>query len=236
MEKYKNYIAIIKKTAKNYWRWLNAKTINIFISGGVLFLIVAAAIFFYHFVLPILIVVVILFFIFFGNIKISGNNILTLQDDGVCWEIAKAYHNIFSSVSGVLSEFVVMPATVNDIYDQASYKTAYKGVSCLRLNLLLKNGKDVTEDDCKFIKIAVQKSSNARILDGHLAGFSWAVPYADNTPILKIASVECAGKELWFTILLTNNEKSVQAAKKSDKPPIKETTDDTDPIFKGGDK
>jgi len=158
----------------------------------------------------------------------------TLENNAVCWEVTQFFYKALSQTTEILNEFCYLPKTANDLYDPKAFLSAYNNAPLLNLRLLAKN-KEISSEDLKFLKPALQSVADARVLDGELIGYLWAVPLTNTTPLLKIAMVEKTGLYLHIGVLLTNTPASVQAAQLSDKPMPLLTADDKDPLFKGGD-
>jgi hypothetical protein len=156
---------------------------------------------------------------------------LTLDNNEVCRVVTKFMFDSVSSVRSAISDYVKIPHTVNDMYDNAGFREVYSGVPLLLLHVL-RTKNDVSDEDCEYIKNVLQGSVKARLNDGNLVGYLWAVPVASDIPLIKIATVEVSELYIHFGVLLTNTKKSVNAARISDKPTLPPSVDDTDPLFK----
>ena len=158
---------------------------------------------------------------------------LTLENDDVCWIITQFLFNVISAVNNVLNEYIKPPKTENDLYDISSFRSSLYNAPTLKLHLLKKQ-TELSDDDLDYIKNVIQGSIKARLLDGFLIGYTWAVPVVADVPLVKIAVVECSEMYIHLGVLLTNTQASVKAAVMSDKAKSLTKTDDTDPLFKGG--
>jgi hypothetical protein len=198
---------------------------------------VVGLVLFAKFVLPTLILIIFIICVFFGD-AISAlltpkepEPLLTLGDDGVSWEVTKFMFEAVSSVGNVLTEVVYAPKTSNDLYDGTDYRGMYNGATLLK-HRLVKKQADI---DPGYVKSVLQGSVDARVRDGYLSGFAWAVASAVDVPVVKVATIALSDMYIHFGILLTNTEVSVQAARLSDNPAPPPSVDGTDPLFKGGD-
>ena len=224
---------------KAFWLWVRICPRNAVISAGVFLAVILGLVLFVKIVLPILLLIAFVVWLFFGD-TISAflaallTPPLALDDDGVAWEVTTFFHGAASSAGDVLTGFVSAAATANDLFDGADYRGTYNNVPILKLHMLRKQ-KDITPDDCSYIKNALQGAVSARLRDGHLVGYVWAIPAAGNVPLIKIAAVTCSATYIHIDILLTNTPESVKAARISDKPAPPPSVDGTDPLFRKGD-
>jgi len=99
------------------------------------------------------------------------------------------------------------------------------------LKLRLNSKKRDKDPDCDYLKIVLQSSVNARLADGYLRGYSWAIPASNAVPLIKVAMLDYSDLYIYVGILLTNNVEVVNAARISDMPTLPEVTDDIDPLF-----
>jgi len=150
------------------------------------------------------------------------------ENPTVCWTILNFIFGVFESLNDVLGKYCSKFNVVDDIYDKTSCIGTLYNAPIFRLKLLLIN-HEITTEDCNFIKNAIQGRVNARIQN--IAGYFWAVPKLCEIPLIKIAEVEKEGIYLIISVLLTNNETSVNAAYESDNPKLPPSSDDTDTIF-----
>jgi hypothetical protein len=71
-------------------------------------------------------------------------------------------------------------------------------------------------------------------MDGHLAGYDWAVKAAVDIPLVKVAALTPSAAYLHLDILLVNTPASVMAVRKSDSPTTPPSADGADPLFRKG--
>jgi hypothetical protein len=200
--------------------------------------VVVGLVLFIKIVLPTLILAAFVVWYFFGNaisaiMSASMTQPLTLDDDNVAWEVTTFFHSAAISVGDVLTGFTSAAATANDLFDGADYRGTYNNAPVLKLRFLRKQ-KDVSPDDCGYIKNALQGAAFARLRDGHLVGHAWAVPAVGNVPLIKIAAVTYSAAYIHIDILLTNTADSVNAARISDNPAPPPSVDGIDPLFRKG--
>jgi len=223
-----------KKLFTDLWTWIRQRPLNAVIAGVIFLTVVIGAILFIQFVLPTLVAIVFIIVFFWDDISKrlpqDAPPLLTLDDNGVCWQVTAFMFLIFSSMKEVLGSFTILPSSINDIYHHDNYRGAYNHSTILKLHLQ-RNQKDVTPADCDYIKKALQAGIDARLRDGHLAGNGWAAPASYNVPLIKVIDVRASELYIHIDILLTNTDKDVQAARLSDRPAPPPSTDDTDPLF-----
>ena len=156
---------------------------------------------------------------------------LTLKDEHVQNELLNFMFEAISSVNSIISEFAMPPKIVTDIYDSSNCIGTNNNAHILKLHLLRKRN-DITNDDCNYIKNALQSAVNSRIQSGYLC-HKWAFTTA-RVPIIKVMTVTFSALFIHFDILLTNNDKSIAAAILADYPTPSTLTDSVDPLFKDG--
>lgn len=204
---------------------------NIVIFALISIVVLAGAILFVKYVLPTLILFLLLGWAIYYMFSGTGGGVLpNFENNAVCQTVTNFFLGVFSSSRDVLNKYCSMPCTVNEIYNPNDYIGVLYNAPTLRLQLLLT--ADIPPEEHNYIKSVLQEKITARLLDGNLAGYWWAVNRAENVPILKIANMEKEGMYLIISILLTNNDNSVNAARQSDKPPPPPpTSNDKDDIF-----
>lgn len=222
---------------KILWAWIRKSPLNAVIAAIIFLAIVFGLVLFVKIVLPSLLVCVIVGYVFFGNTISAWLSAKTtpqqqtLENGGVCWSITTFAFGAVSSVSNAISEFIHAPYSANGIYDNSDYISVFNDAPLLKLRLLRKHSN--TPPDCGYIKNVLQGAVDARLRDGHLYGYAWAVPAALDVPLVKVATVDFSDMYIHVGLLLSNTAESVYAARISDNPSPQVYADDTDPLFRG---
>jgi hypothetical protein len=233
MERIKKLILQFLDNCKRFYEWLKKRPRNVVIAVICFTVIIAVAILLIRF-LPYIFTAGVILWAFGDDIKSFFQKLFgrfklpNLENDSVCFEVTKFMHKTISE-GKPLDEAVKTPSTVSDTYDINDYLNFYNGAPKLDLRLIRKNRDKNPERD--FLKIGLQTSVNARLADGYLLGYIWAVPADDTIPLIKVAALDYCDLFVHIGILLTNNAKSVNAARISDMPTIFQVADDIDPLF-----
>lgn len=231
----KDRVSNAKEKLRDAWAWIIKSPITTLVASASFLAIVVGLVLFFRIVLLLLLViaVIVLFILFeYGDDLIEIFKVRkvaqTLKCKDVCWDVTKFMFSVVSSSSKALSAYIHAPSTANDIYNATDFQGVYNQAPTLKLRLLRKKGE---EPDCVYVKEVLQSSANARILDGHLAGYDRAVPTAHDVPLIKIFSVEFSETYVHLGILLTNTAASFKAARISDNATPPPVVDDSDPLF-----
>jgi len=239
MERIKERITKLKlQLVNSYMRlheWLKENPQNMAIAAICLIAIIAGMVLLIR-ILPYILLAVLILWAFSDEIlRLFGRHRLpNLEDDGLCFVVTKFMHKAICT-DKPLDENAKTPSTVHDTYDNNDYRDLYNGVTLLKLRLIRKNRDK--DPDCDYLKIVLQSSVNARLADGYLRGYSWAIPASNAVPLIKIAMLDYSDLYIHIGILLTNSVEVVNAARISDMPTLPQTTDDIDPLFsEGGDE
>jgi len=223
---------------KNFYEWLQEHPLNTLIA--LLWLNVTMGV--VIFVTPIIwwiFTAAVILWAFSDDIKahyrkIFGKSILqNLEDGGICFQTTKFMYNAIC-VDKPLDEVARTPSSVNSIYDNSDYSELYNGVTMLKLRVIRKNRDK--EPDCEYLKIVLQDSVNARLADGYLRGYPWAISANSTVPLIKVATFAYSNLYIHIGILLTNSQVCVNAAQISDTPTLPKVADDTDPLFMKGEE
>ena len=218
---------------KMFYEWLQESPLNILIALICLSTIIEIAILLKPILLYLLMVGFALI-IFNNEIKkffsrIFGKRILpNLEDDEICFETTRFMHGAICEGKS-LDEVTKTSSSVHSIYDNNDYRELYNSVNMLKLRLIRKNRDK--DPDCYYLKIALQDSVSARLADGYLQGYSWAIPKNNTIPLIKVATLDYSDLYIYIGILLTNSVESVNAARISDTPTLPKAIDDIDPLF-----
>lgn len=237
MERIKERIAKMKlQLVNSYMRlheWLKANPRNMAIAAICFIAIIAGMVLLIR-ILPLILTAGVILWAFSDYIKafllrfFGIHRLPNLEDDEVCFVVTKFMHKSLC-VDKPLDEATRTPPTVHDIYDNNDYRDLYNGVPMLKLRLIRKNRDK--DPDCDYLKIVLQTSVTARLADGYLRGYSWAIPASNAVPLIKIAMLDYSDLYIHIGILLTNSVEVVNAARISDMPTLPQTTDDIDPLF-----
>ena len=142
----------------------------------------------------------------------------------ISWTVTNFFLGVFESLYDILGKYCSNFDVIDDVYDKKSYLGSLYGAYTLRLSLLLTD-PDITPENRNYLKNAIQRRTESRI--ANISGYYWSVQKNLAIPLLKIADIEKEGINLIISILLTNNETSVNAAYESDKPPPRPNADDS---------
>lgn len=229
MERIKKLVQQLVGNCIRLRAWLQENPRNIAIAAICSVAITATAVLLIR-ILPYLIVAGLLLWIFSDELKAFFRRfrLPNLEDDEVCFETAKFMHKSICE-GKPLDEIAKTPPTVHGIYDNNDYREMYNGVTKLKLRLVRKNRDK--DPDCDYQRIVLQDSVNARLADGYLRGYSWAIPANNTVSLLKVATFDYSDLYIYIGILLTNNQACVNAARISDTPTPPQATGDTDPLF-----
>jgi len=233
MERIKERITKLKLQLVNSYmslhEWLQKDPRNMAIAAICLIAIIAGMVLLIR-ILPYILVAGLILWAFSDDIlRLFGKHILpNLEDDGVCFVITKFMHKAICT-DKPLDEATKTPPTVHDTYDSNDYRDLYNGITMLKLRLIRKNRDK--EPDCDYLKIVLQTSVNARLADGYLRGYFWAIPASNAVPLIKVAMLDYSDLYIYIGILLTNSALAVNATRISDMPTLPQTTDDIDPLF-----
>jgi hypothetical protein len=235
MQKLKQFIEMLEFLCG----WVTAKPRNLIISVVFLVSVFLGLYYFATVVIPFLIVLIgvtiFLCVCFAENIStiIMANTkvaLITLEDYEVRGIVKRCIFEAISSNWGAYSDKCILPKSINDIADITTEFEKFNNAPMLKIHLLRKQ-PDLSDEDLAYMRNAQQGTVNARVQDGFLHGYQWAVQFNIDVPLLKVATIEATATYLHFGILLTNTAVSVQAARLSDKPSVAMSADDTDPLF-----
>ena len=221
-----------------FCEWIKERPRNVVIAIICTIVIIAIVVLIIR-ILPLLLITGGLVLIYKDDIKAFVHKYLrkrkfpNLEDDEVCYEVTKFMHKTVCT-DKPLDEAVRTPSTIHDTYESNDYRELYNGVTMLKLRFIRKNRDK--DPDCEYLKIVLQSSVNARLADGYLQGFNWAISVNNTVPLIKIAMLDCSDLYIYIGILLTNSADVVNAARISDTPTLVQVADDTDPLFEGGDE
>jgi len=217
---------------KRFSEWNRKRPLNMLKSIGIFIVVITGMVLFIKIVFPAIFVVAVLIYIIYDPTKFkSTQQPMTLNNEAVCWETIKFMLITFRSISRVLTEFAHVPESANDLYDMGDICAQYNDAPMLKLRLLRRN-KDISQDEIRYIKQAMQSSAEARIMDGHLSGHIWALPSVNSIPLIKIALIDYSDSYVHIGVLLTNTEASARAAYISDKTIDNTPVDSTDHLFR----
>jgi hypothetical protein len=129
-----------------------------------------------------------------------------LEDEGVTEDLVTFMFGIFNNSRDILRDYCIKPFSRHEIFDKDMCHRRFKKEICLMLNVVLKEGVEVSGETTIFIKNALQNKINASIENGDL-DYEWA--YEDTG--VKIVKVADGGGYLCIDIILVrdNTEKSV---------------------------
>ena len=187
----KRALSLINKCKKLY-EWVKQSTRNMVVSAVCLIVIIAVLVliirFFWYFVLAVTAIWVFWEDIIWFFQKLFGRfKRLTLEDDGVCFAVTKFMYDTICE-DKPLEEITKTPSsTVRKLYDTSNYLDVYNEAPILKLRLVRKN-RDI-DIDCDYLKDILQISVDARITDGHLQGYTWAIPADKTVPLIKVATL-----------------------------------------------
>jgi len=233
MERIMKFISKLLEKYKRFRGWLQKNPRNIVIAVVCFVAVIAVSILVTRFFSYIFTAVLVLW-AFSDEIKaffkrfFNKRKLPNLEDDGVCFETTKFMHRVICE-DKPLDEIVRTPPTVHSIYDNNDYRELYNDVTMLKLRLIRKNRDK--DPDCDYLKIVLQDSVIARLADGYLRGYLWAVPTDSTVPLIKVTTFDYSDLYVYIGILLTNNLDCVNAARISDMPVLTEAADDADPLF-----
>lgn len=214
-------------------KWMNEDPRNIVIVILCSIAIIAGAVLLIN-ILPYLLLVAVVLFAFSDEIKdfFSSQGIgvrrLTLDTHEVYQVITRFMFAVINTRQ-ILDGVTAPLASINDIYDPRDFLGNFNGVPLLKLRLMRRNLQTALDTD--FLRVALQTFIDARLLDGYLIGYPWAIPADVTTPLVKVATVYADGRYLYIEILLTNSTEGVNASRLADTPALTQSGDDIDPLF-----
>jgi hypothetical protein len=228
-DKKDNLLALVKKEKDKLSEWIKKRPRNAVIAVTSTALSVVGLVLLIKFVLPLLALLGFFYWVFAdGHLKIP--QVQTFDNTEICDIVTRHIFQMIHSIKDSISDFCAIPKLVTGLYDPNNFRVLYNSVPMLRLRVLSKN-RQIDEDNCEYLKQALQRAVDTGCEAGFLRGYNWAVKAAPDLPLLKIATVEIVGRDIVIGILLVNTALSAEAARKSDDIVVTSIPNDSDPLF-----
>jgi hypothetical protein len=144
---------------KKLLHWVKQSPKNLIIALVVSILVVVLVILFIGQVLPTLIAIAFFVWLFLGDYIAEQYNkgkisMLSLGNTLVDSVIFNLIYESLTKNKEILSEYVLTPKVIEDIYPHNYRVSPYNGTNIMGLRLQ-RNGKEITDSDCVFIKNAI---------------------------------------------------------------------------------
>jgi len=172
--KFHDFIEKTKSIASTFIKWIKKSRKNIVIAVCVALGIITGLVLFIHFVLPTLVAIAFVVFLFWdgrsGNVQPIVQHGSNLENPEIAWKVTNLAYDTITQNPSVFNDFCEMPSNIREIFDRDNYLTTIHGATTLRVYLLRRRNKDISQRDVDFVKNAYQLKIDAKSLDGYLTG------------------------------------------------------------------